>query len=69
MGALINSDKLDFCPFIDWKNHNLYFTSERTVIENKALNSVHALNELANSTLNGFGNIYKIGLSELENLD
>ena len=66
MGALINSDKLDYCPFIDWKNQNFYFTSERIVPAHKDLKSVSSLKDLANSPLNGFGNIYKIGLDKLE---
>ena len=69
MGALINSDKLDFCPFIDWENHNFYFTSERAALENKELKNVNSFKEIANSTLNGFGNIYKIGIDKLEKLD
>ena len=69
LGVLINSDKLDYCPFIDWENQNFYFTSDRIAQEGKELKSVNALKQLANSPLNGFGNIYKIGLEALEKLD
>ena len=66
MGALINSDKLDYSPFIDWENRNFYFTSERIADEEKDLTHLDSLVHFANSTLNGFGNIYVIGLDKLE---
>lgn len=66
LGELINSDKLDYCPFVDWKSGNFYFTSERITVDNKKLESISKLKELSNSTLNGFGNIYKIGLDKLK---
>lgn len=66
MGKLINSDKLDYSPFIDWKSGNLYFTSERQKFKNTKLQHVDELKELSNSTLNGFGNIYKIGLENIK---
>ncbi|GAA4291853.1 TolB family protein [Aestuariibaculum suncheonense] len=68
MGALINSNKLDYCPFIDWKHGNLYFTSERLDENNEILESVNALKNFANSPLNGFGNIYKISLDKIDEL-
>tara|TARA_R110000796_G_scaffold252631_1_gene389265 strand:- start:161472 stop:162443 length:972 start_codon:yes stop_codon:yes gene_type:complete len=66
LGELINSDKLDYCPFVDWKSRNFYFTSERITLDNKKLENIDELKELSNSTLNGFGNIYKIGFDKLE---
>jgi hypothetical protein len=69
LGEAINSDKLDFCPFIDWSSRNLYFTSERTSgLKNtlQRIDKLETLEEFANSPLNGFGNIYKIGLDKLE---
>lgn len=66
LGETINSDKLDYCPFIDWKSRNFYFTSERITLDNKKLENISKLKEFSNSTLNGFGNIYKIGLDKLE---
>lgn len=66
MGELINSNKLDYCPFIDWENGNFYFTSERMEINNEDLKNVKAIKELSHSTLNGFGNIYKIGLDKID---
>ena len=66
LGEIINSDQLDYCPFVDWKSRTFYFTSERIPLDNKKLENIGKLKELANSTLNGFGNIYKIGLDELD---
>ncbi len=66
LGATINSDKLDFCPFIDWKSRNFYFTSERRANDDGKLENISQLKESSNGILNGFGNIYKIGLDELE---
>jgi hypothetical protein len=65
MGKLINSDKLDFCPFIDWENQNFYFSSDRLSNEIIEFKSVNSLKDFANNTLNGFGNIYKIGIDKL----
>jgi len=66
LGELINSNKLDYCPFIDWKSRNFYFTSERIAHDNKKIENISQLKEISNSPLNGFGNIYKIGIDKLE---
>jgi len=66
MGNTINSAQLDFCPFVDWQTGNFYFTSERASQNKEKLENVDELKTIANSTLNGFGNIYKIGIDELE---
>ena len=66
LGNLINSDKLDYCPFIDWRSRNFYFTSDRMTRDTLQLDDINVLIENSNSILNGFGNIYKIGLDELE---
>ncbi len=56
----INSDKLDFCPFYDARNKILYFTSERMDGSPNTINSAACLDSLANSILNGNGNIYRV---------
>lgn len=66
LGESINSNKLDYCPFVDWKSRNLYFTSERGILENKKLENIGELKGQANSPLNGFGNIFKIGIDNVE---
>jgi hypothetical protein len=65
MGPLINSDKLDYCPFIDIPRGNFYFTSERTFPSDKRITSVGELEQLANGVLNGMGNIYRIKFDKL----
>ncbi len=65
LGSPINSDKLDFCPFVDAAARNFYFTSERISKHKSAFNSIDELSEGANSPLNGFGNIYKISFEAL----
>ncbi|MCX2719186.1 TolB family protein [Lentiprolixibacter aurantiacus] len=69
MGKLINSNKLDYSPFIDWKNHNFYFSSERIIENNTELKSIDGIKHIANDVMNGFGNIYKIGLDKIENMN
>jgi hypothetical protein len=66
LGAIINSDRLDYCPFVDWKSGNFYFTSERKINEPKKIENIEALKAFAHRTQNGFGNIYKIGVDQLE---
>lgn len=65
MGENINSIKLDFCPFVDVNQNNLYFTSERIVNDSTKINSVKELKAFANRAQNGTGNIYKIGFEAL----
>ncbi len=66
LGSLVNSDKLDYSPFVDWKSRNLYFTSERILPDHEKLKDISELEGYSNSTLNGFGNIYKIGFDQLD---
>ncbi len=66
MGALINSDKLDYCPFVDYARGNFYFTSDRSAKSNARISSADELFRLANDPKNGMGNIYRIGLEALK---
>ena len=65
LGELINSDKLDYCPFIDWRTGNFYFTSERMPKHENTLKSVAELSQLANTATNGHGNLYKTALDRV----
>jgi hypothetical protein len=65
MGPLINSDKLDYCPFIDIPRANFYFTSERTLLIEKRIKNVSELEGFANDILNGMGNIYRININKV----
>lgn len=66
LGENINSDKLDFCPFVDWESKNFYFTSERVAENNNRLETVNELKQITNGIENGFGNIYRIRFEELK---
>ncbi|WP_228851749.1 TolB-like translocation protein [Aegicerativicinus sediminis] len=66
MGSKINSNKLDFCPFIDWKNQSFYFTSERGTELQKPIKSVEELKEIVDNVLNGYGNIFRIDMEEIK---
>lgn len=66
MGKLVNSDKLDYCPFIDLPRNNFYFTSDRAEANNKEVESVNEFIENAHATLNGMGNIYMLNLESLK---
>lgn len=65
-GSVINSEKMDYCPFVDIKNKTLYFTSQRSSIDpDKALkNGAEFLRELTKYE-NGMSRIYKIGLETI----
>ena len=65
MGSTVNSEKLDFCPFIDWDRNNFYFTSDRIAAHHQPLTSIDDLINISNSILNGHGNIYRVSLETL----
>ncbi len=65
MGPRINSDKLDYCPFVDFSRANFYFTSERTASLNKKIKTINELEEYSAGILNGMGNIYRINIDKI----
>ncbi len=65
LGENINSDKLDFCPYIDFPRGNFYFTSEKAEIPSQQITTVEELHRRAGATLNGTGNIYRVKLEQL----
>lgn len=66
MGSEVNSEVLDYCPFIDMPRRNFYFTSERANPDSHDFTNVSDLIDLSNSVLNGMGNIYRINLEKLD---
>ena len=61
MGPSINSDKLDYCPFVDIARNNFYFTSERmTLNDTLRIRNITTLQRLANAPGNGLGDIYRV---------
>ena len=66
MGEQINSESLDFCPFIDVERGVFYMTSDRAIEDKVQLKTVEDLEDEAGRVLNGMGNIYRIPLERLE---
>lgn len=66
LGAEINSDQLDYCPFVDWKNEVFYFTSNRIATENIEIEDVITLKAYSRIPENGFGNIYRCDINFLK---
>jgi hypothetical protein len=66
LGETINSEKLDYCPFVDFPRGNFYFTSERAEVLDTDLKTVSEFNEEAHKVLNGMGNIYRVKLDALD---
>lgn len=64
MGA-INSNKIDYCPFVDISTNTLYFTSERSDIPSFFENTQTAndFKKLINVYSNGCGRIYQVNFA------
>ncbi len=62
MGPDINSESLDFCPFIDYPRGNFYFTSRRADDAPEKFETVEQLVNRTNSISNDMGNIFRIDL-------
>ncbi len=59
----VNSEKLDYCPFVSFDNKTLFFTSERHTIPESFSDrqvSYDRLKSLFNQVQNGTGNIYQV---------
>ena len=63
MGAIINSDKMDYCPFVDEDSEVLYFTSKRNSAKSEFENKLN-LSELMDAFYN-----YENGLSRMYTVD
>lgn len=60
MGADINSDKMDYCPFVNINMNTLYFTSKRLITPNlKSSVNLDGLKTLFNAYENGSSRLYK----------
>lgn len=64
MGFVVNSDKMDYCPFVDIKTNTLYFTSKRLTTPNlKSKVNTDGLKALFNTYENGSSRLYKTDLT------
>ena len=61
LGKEINSDKMDYCPFVDVKTNTFYFTSKRSEINNsdKGFSSLQDFFNDMKKYENGLSRIYK----------
>ncbi|MEP6647279.1 MAG: exo-alpha-sialidase [Saprospiraceae bacterium] len=66
LGSGINSDGLDYCPFIDYPRHTFYFTSNRHPTLKSRIENSTKFKEMADNTLNGLDNIYVIDLKAVK---
>lgn len=66
LGKDINSNKIDYCPFIDFKTKTLYFTSDRNELKKSftSKKNIEELKEALKKGKNGLSKIYKVGFSE-----
>ena len=68
--SIINSSRLDYCPFVSFDRKVLFFTSEKNNLSasytDKAI-SYSELQKLYNGIMNGGGNIYMISLDTVLN--
>ncbi len=66
MGTAINSNSLDYCPFVDISRAVFYFTSDRAAPADLPLKNIEEFEAEAGKIRNGMGNIYRIGLDEID---
>lgn len=60
MGPAINSNAMDYCPFLDLKTGTLYFTSKRSSVVSRGFTSIKGFVQSANQYENGLSRLYKI---------
>ena len=60
LGAPVNTERLEYCPYVDLEAGILYFTSERRTEADSAIGSADALEQYARRIENGLGNIYHL---------
>jgi hypothetical protein len=67
LGDTINSNKMDYCPFVDTKTNSIYFTSKRdhtTIQQETPLTTDAFLTEL-HRVDNGSSRLYRISIKDL----
>lgn len=67
LGKLVNCDKMDYCPFVDFKTNTLYFTSKRDNTNSNLpipLSMTDLLLEFDKYD-NGASRLYKVSIDEL----
>ena len=65
LGEEINSEYMDYCPFVDLSKMTLYFTSRRSSCKNvNDIQSLDDFNKTVNIYENGNSRIYKVKISK-----
>ncbi len=66
MGNRVNSDKMDYCPFVDKNSRTLYFTSKRSNLNSDmSYQNLNDLLEELNKYENGQSRLYKVKANKL----
>ncbi|WP_196895675.1 TolB-like translocation protein [Aureivirga marina] len=58
--SIVNSDRMDYCPFYDFETQTLYFTSKRNEVVSKKVKNVEEFQENVGKYENGLSRIYKV---------
>mgnify|MGYP003624421928 CR=1 FL=1 len=61
LGSSINSDKMDYCPFVNLSTNTLYFTSKRntTKVKFQSKQTLNSILDEMNNYENGLSRLYK----------
>jgi hypothetical protein len=67
LGSEINSDKMDYCPFVDLKSQTLYFTSKRSRLDygTSGFAAVSDLLAEVDKYENGLSRIYQVSVQQI----
>lgn len=66
LGKLVNSDQIDYCPFVSFDKKYFFFTSEKNTIQPTYKNmSMRKLKEVMNDGSNGTSKIYYLSFDNL----
>ncbi len=67
LGKDINSNKIDYCPFVDIKTNTLYFTSEKTTLKTSftSQKNIEELKQILKFEPNGLGKLYNVDISTI----
>ena len=65
LGPELNSDRLDYCPFVDMARKNFYFTSNRISTSSVQQFNYQLLKDFNSGPGNGQGDIYNVALNQI----
>ena len=67
LGSEINSDKMDYCPFVDANTKTMYFTSKRSQLDYlpSGFKTIHELLSEMNKYENGLSRIYQVSMEHI----